>query len=353
MPLALIAERLHANAAVTFSVAAAGIVALSSLLGEAIEELSGRTGARIAALLNATLGNAAELIITFVAIRSGHIALAQASLTGAILGNVLVVPGLGMLFGGLKHGRQHFDREETGVQSTMMSLAVVGLAIPTVFALLREAQRGEPLHLETNDPSLENLSLVVAALLIAIYLAGLLFAFLSEGQGPSAAGDLPASPTQREPGGRWSLARPLAVLVGSSLALIALSDVLVGSVEPLVSSLGFSELFLGVVLIALAGDVAEHLVAVQLAYKNRMDVALAISFQSATQIALFVGPLLVFGSRLMGHEMTLFFGPFEVVALGLAVFIAAQVAGDGESNWLEGLQLLAVYGLTAAGFLFL
>lgn len=353
VPVTLLAQRILGNTLLTFSVAAVGIVALSSLLGEAIEQLSGRTGPRIAALLNATLGNAAELIITFVALRAGHVALAQASITGAILGNVLVVPGLGMLLGGLKHGRQHFDREETSVQSTMMSLAVVGLAIPTLFVLVREAQRGEALHVEASDPALDNLSLVVAALLIAVYVTGLVFAFRSAGRTAGSAAEPPAQPIPSDRGGSWGLGRALTVLGASSLALIALSDVLVGSVEELVSSFGFSELFLGVVLIALVGDVAEHLVAVQQAYKNRMDVALAISLQSATQIALLVAPLLVFGSRLMGREMTLFFGPFEVVALGLAVFIAAQVAGDGESNWLEGLQLLTVYGLAAAGFLFL
>lgn len=349
VPAALLAERLGGNTLLTFSIAAVGIVALSSLLGEAIEQLSGRTGPRIAALLNATLGNAAELIITFVALRAGHVALAQASIVGAILGNVLVVPGLGMLLGGLKHGRQHFDREETSVQSTMMSLAVVGLAIPTLFVLVGEAQRGEALHVEVSDPALDNLSLVVAALLIAVYVAGLVFAFLSTGR----TAESPAEPPVPGDRGSWGLGRALTVLGASSLALIALSDVLVGSVEELVLSFGFSELFLGVVLIALVGDVAEHLVAVQQAYKDRMDVALAISLQSATQIALLVAPLLVFGSRLMGHEMTLFFGPFEVVTLGLAVFVATQVAGDGESNWLEGVQLLTVYGLAAAGFLFL
>ena len=352
VPASLLAERLSGNTFLTFSVAAVGIVALSSLLGEAIEQLSGRTGPRIAALLNATLGNAAELIITFVALRAGHVALAQASITGAILGNVLVVPGLGMLFGGLKHGRQHFDREETGVQSTMMSLAVVGLAIPTLFVLVRGAQRGEALHVETGDPALDNLSLVVAALLLGVYLAGLVFAFLSTGRTATSDADTRAA-APSDGGVSWGLGRALVVLCVSSLALIAVSDVLVASVEGLIASVGFSELFLGVVIIALVGDVAEHLVAVQQAYKDRMDFALAISLQSATQIALFVAPLLVFGSRLVGHEMTLFFGPFEVVTLGLAVFVATQVAGDGESNWLEGVQLLTVYGLAAAGFLFL
>ncbi len=352
VPLAFVAEFLLHNELLSLVFSAIGLIALSSLLGEAIESLAIHTGPQVGALLNATLGNAAELIITIVALRAGHVTLVKASITGAILGNLLVVPGLSMLLGGLKHGRQYFDRDAASVHSTMMTLSVAGLFIPTLFEIIREVQRGESLRLSVSDPALDKLSIGVAALLVAVYLLSLVFS-LSRSNSKVTSGTSSRAELQEEPTAGWGVPVSLGVLIVISVVMIFLSDVLVGAVEHAVHNLGFSELFLGVILVPLVGDVAEHMVGIQQAYKNHMDLSLIISLGSGTQIALFVAPLLVFVSRFFGHEMTLFFSPFEVVILGLAVFIAGQVAEDGESTWLEGVQLLVVYLLAALGFFLL
>jgi len=354
VPLAFVAAFLLHNELLSLVFSAIGLIALSSLLGEAIESLAVHTGPQVGALLNATLGNAAELIITIVALRAGQVTLVKASITGAILGNLLVVPGLSMLLGGLKHGRQYFDRDAASVHSTMMTLSVAGLFIPTLFEIIREVQRGESLRLNVSDPALDKLSIGVAVLLIAVYLLSLVFSLSSShAKAASDRGSQVEPQEQEETEVKWSVPVSLGVLIVISIVMIFLSDVLVGAVEHAVHNLGFSELFLGVILIPLVGDVAEHMVGIQQAYKNNMDLSLIISLGSGTQIALFVAPLLVFVSRFFGHGMTLFFSPFEVVILGLAVFIAGQIAEDGESNWLEGVQLLVVYLLAALGFFFL
>lgn len=353
VPLAFLIDALAHRPLLGFLCAALGLVGLSALLGEAIEALARHTGPHVGALLNATLGNAAELIITIVALRAGQITLVKAAITGAILGNLLVVPGLSMLLGGLKHGRQHFDRDAASVQTTMMSLSVVGLAIPTLFALIHEAQRGGGPQSGATDPALDTLSLGFAGILAALYLLSLVFSLAAPDRGTSSGTSGREVAERAEPVAAWGVPAALGVLVASSVAMIALSDVLVGAVEHAVRNLGFSELFLGVILIPLVGDVAEHLVGVQQAYRNNMDLSLAISLGSSTQIALFVAPLLVFVSRLSGQELTLFFSPFEVAILGLAVFVVKQIAEDGEANWLEGAQLLGVYLLAALGFLLL
>lgn len=360
VPIAVFSDYIFQNATLSFFLAAVGLVALSALLGDAIESLSEHTGPQISALMNATLGNAAELIITIVAIRAGQVALVKASITGAILGNLLVVPGLSMLLGGLKQGRQYFNRDAVSIHSTMMLLSVAGLLIPTLFEIMREVQRGESLRLDISDPALDNLSLGFAGLLIVVYILSLVFSLTTKDAKPALEENEPAAAdaaegakaeTEKESG--WSVPVSIGLLVVSSLALILLSDVLVGSVETMVRNLGWSEVFLGVILIPLVGDVAEHMAGVQQAYRNNMDLSLLISLGSATQIALFVAPLLVFVSWGFGHEMTLFFSPFEIVMIGLAVFIIGQITEDGESNWLEGAQLLVVYILIAFGFFLL
>lgn len=355
VPIAILSDFIFHNATLSFFLAAVGLIALSALLGDAIESLSEHTGPQISALPNATLGNAAELIITIVALRAGQVALVKASITGAILGNLLVIPGLSMFLGGLKHGRQYYNRDAVSVHSTMMLLSVAGLLIPTLFEIMREMQRGESLRLDMSDPALDSLSLGFAGLLIVVYILSLVFSITTKDAKPASeeieqveAVKESAADTKNESG--WSVALSIGLLIISSLALIFLSDVLVGSVETMVKNLGWSEIFLGVILIPLVGDVAEHMAGVQQAYRNNMDLSLLISLGSGTQIALFVAPLLVFVSWAMGHEMTLFFSPFEIVMLGLAVFIIGKITEDGESNWLEGVQLIVVYILIALGF---
>ncbi len=357
VPLAFAAEFLHWNPLLLFAFCCIGLVPLAGLLGEATEELAIHTGPKIGGLLNATLGNAAELIITIVALSQGKIDLVKASLTGSILGNLLFILGLSLLLGGLKHGIQRFDRSLVGMNSTMMLLAVIGLVIPTIFELIRELQFGRLDIFDTsiNDPALNSLSLFVAAVLIILYVLSLIYFFRQPEQ--QAAGhsgtDAAASDEGEHHTPKWSVPVASGVLAACTLMIVFLSEFLVGAVEPVVTGLGVSEIFLGIIIIPFVGNIAEHIVAVQMAYKNKMDLAMSIALGSSTQIALFVAPLLVFVSLLFGSEMTLFFSLLEVAALALSVIIATFIAVDGESNWLEGAQLLAVYLIIAFGFFFI
>jgi Ca2+:H+ antiporter len=355
VPLAFLAEWFFPNPLLVFALSCIALIPLAGLLGEATEELAIHVGPKVGGLLNATLGNAAELIITIVALREGTIELVKASITGSIPGNLLLILGLSLLLGGLRHGIQTFDRNLTGVAATMMMLSVVGMMIPTLFELLREVQsrKVDVFNTEVRDPALDVLSLGVAGILIVVYVLSLIFSFQKPERGigaPTGIGDPSAEIEHHQ--AKWSVPLSLGILTIATIAIVFLSEFLVGAVEPVVEQLGVSELFLGVILIPLVGNVAEHIVGVQVAMKNKMDLSLSISLGSSMQIALFVAPALVFISLLFGNEMTLYFSLFEVAALTLAVLCAAQVSVDGESNWLEGVQLLAVYLITGLGFFF-
>jgi Ca2+:H+ antiporter len=357
VPLAFLVEFVEPihNPLVLFVFACIGLVPLAGLLGEATEELAIHTGPKVGGLLNATLGNAAELIITIVALSAGKLELVKASITGSILGNLLLILGASLLLGGLKNGIQRFDRGLAGMSATMMLLAVIGLMIPTLFEIVHEIQIGQvdAFNTNVNDPALNSLSLWVASILILLYVLSLIFMFRQPDQGPSGQPGVDDHSDEAEHHtAKWSVPFASGVLAISTLAIVFLSEFLVGAVEPVVASLGVSELFLGVIIIPLVGNVAEHIVGVQVAYKNKMDLSLSISLGSSMQIALFVAPLLVFVSLLFGPELTLFFSLLEVAGLALAVLIASQVSVDGESNWLEGAQLLAVYLIIALGFFF-
>ncbi len=317
--------------------AALGVVPMASYMGQATEELAIYTGPKLGGLLNATLGNAAELIIAIVAIREGLLTLVLASITGSILGNILLILGLSMLLGGIRHGPQRFDRTQAGVNSTMLILALIALAIPSFFNF-RIA--------DVSQEGVEYLSLSTAVIMLIVYILSILFSFrvtstqeeLSQAHG-------------HEP--NWSRGMAIGVLIAATVAIATLSEVLVGAVEPVVEEYGISEFFLGIILIPLVGNVAEHVVAVQMAIKDRMNLSLAISIGSSLQIALFVTPILVFVSLIMGNPLQLTFDQFEIVAMIGASLIAALIALDGESNWLEGVQLLAVYAIIALAFFFL
>ena len=351
VPLAFVAEWVLHSPGLAFVFSCLGLLPVAGLLGEATEELAHYTGERVGGLLNATLGNAAELIITVVALRAGRVELVKASIIGSILGNLLLILGFSLLVGGLKNGLQKFDSRAAGTASTMMFLSVIGMLIPTFFEVVHKVQRGLPLFSESSDARLDRLSLGVAAVLMAVYVLSLVFSFTTPSRG--IAQEVGVTHEGVSAPARWSVRVSAAVLAGATAATVALSEILVGAVEPVVRQTGLSEVFLGIVLIPLIGNVAEHLVAVSTAWKNRMELSLAISLGSSQQIALFVAPLLVFVSLLFGNEMTLFFNPFEVGVLALSVVIAGQVSADGESNWLEGVQLLVVYAIVAMAFLWL
>ena len=341
VPIAILAELLHWPPTWVFLLSALSVVPLAGMIGESTEALAHHTGPRLGGLLNATLGNAAELIITIVAIREGLLELVKASITGSILGNLLLVLGMAMLLGGTRNGVQSFDRRLASNNAILLVLSVLILTIPSVLS-----------HYigEESSIKVEALSLGVAAVMIVLYGLGLFFSFKGT---PDA---LSGTVETHLPGGHvkpWSLRTALIVLGLSTVGVAYLSEMLVGATEPVVASLGISEFFVGIVFIPLIGNVAEHLVAVQMAIQNRMTLSVEIAVASSLQIALFVAPVLVFISLLMGHPLTLEFNQFELLALVLGVMITALVSFDGESNWLEGAELLAVYLVLGLAFFLL
>ncbi|MGC4104951.1 MAG: calcium/proton exchanger [Thermomicrobiales bacterium] len=322
-----------------FILSALSLIPLAAVLGNATEEVAIFTGPKIGGLLNATLGNAAELIITIIALREGLLNVVKASIAGSIIGNVLVVLGAAVLLGGLKNGEQSFDAKIASTNASMMSLAVIVMMIPAVFYL---APADEAM---THD-NLIRLSDGAAIVLIVLYVLYLIYTiFTKSGQDESPHFD--AAPTHD----RKVLFRALGMLLVSTLAIVFMSEILVGALEPTAEQWGLSDLFVGVMLVPLVGNIAEHLVAVQTAIKNKMDLTIGIAVGSGIQIALFVAPVLVLVSQFVGPQpMSLIFNNYELAALVGAVLIATLVSVDGKTNWLEGAQLLALYTVVALAF---
>ncbi len=350
VPIALALAVASAEPAAVFVTAALGIIPLAGILGEATDALADRAGAHAGALLNATFGNAAELIITIVAIRAGLLDIVKASITGSIIGNILLVLGLAVLAGGLKNGLQTFSSRNASVAMTTMAIAIIGLAIPAIFSQAIEAH---------SQFGVEYLSIGVAVALIVGYVLSLVFS-LTHSSGQTAAerkpGDQGADQKDHDRDGNhsgWSVPRALSVLLVSVGFIALLSEILVNTLEPVMKEHGLTALFVGVIVVPIIGNAAEHLVAVEMAVKNRLELALGVALGSSMQVALFVAPLLVFISLFAGHPMSLVFNPFELAALAAAVVIAALISLDGESNWLEGAQLLIVYVILALAFFYL
>ncbi len=339
-PLAIAGSLLHWPALLIFALACVALIPLAELIGESTEALAVITGPKIGGLLNATLGNAAELIITIVAIRAGLLDLVKASITGSILGNLLLVMGASLLFGGLRNGKQTFSREHASTNATMLVLAVVALSVPSLF---NHTLGGAALPVLT----VEFISLGVAAVMILLYGLGLYYSLrVADNQSPLTHSDEAAAP-------HWSPRVAGIVLALATGAVVWASEILVHTVEEVTATLGLSEFFIGIILIPIIGNVAEHLVAVEVAIKNKMELSLEIALGSSLQIALFVAPVLVFVSLLFGEYLNLVFNQFELLAMGAAVLVAALVASDGETNWLEGSELLAVYLILGVAFFFL
>lgn len=332
---------LDADPLLTFGLSALTILGLAFTLGHATEQLGIAAGPRIGGLLNATVGNLGEIIIAGFLISAGEMEVVHASITGSIIGNLLLVVGASLFVGGLKNGVQEYDAQVTGMNAASLILATIGLIVPATFAFLIGAS-------PTTGPGeaaffpVETITVGVATLLLVTYGAQMFFYLRS----PAAA---PVVDDHAE----WGWRTALGVLLGSGAALTAVSEVLVHTLEPAVAALGVSRLFVGIILVPLVGNLAEHVVGVTLAYKNKMDFSLVTSLGSATQIALFAVPVLVFFGLLVGHPLTLVFTPLEVVAVAVSVFIASYIALDGKSNWVEGLQLTSVYAILALAFFFL
>ena len=338
IPVAFLANRVGLGEIAQFIAAAIGIIPLAGFIGEATEELAVHTGPRIGGLLNATLGNAAELIITIVAIREGVLDLVIASITGSILGNLLLVLGFSILLGGLRNGTQHFSRPQAAINATMMILAVVALMIPAIFGEVIDIQH----HAE-----LQPFSLVVAIIMIIIYGLSIYYSFTS-----TESEDPLTRPAAHLHEASWSVRKAVTVLTIATVAIVFMSELLVASVEHVVAQLGWSEFFVGIIIVPLVGNAAEDLVAVQVALKNQMTLSVEIALGSSLQVALFVAPVLVIVAALMGRELSFAFNVFELVALASAGLVAVFVFRDGETNWLEGAQLLALYLILGVAFFF-
>ena len=337
IPISFIAEFMHASPSIMFVLAAFSIIPLAGLMGEGTEEISFYSGPKIGGFLNGTFGNATELIISFFALKQGLFEVVKSSVAGAVIGNVLLVLGASMLAGGLKHKTQKFNKKVVEVSASMLLFAVVGLCIPALFT-------------HTVDPSLlntryEGLSIVVAIVMITIYILSLIFSFFTHK-------DIYIVNSEEEISAKWSLKKAILILIISTILIAIESELLVSGIEDITKSLGLSEFFVGIIIIPIIGNAAEHSTGVVMALKNKMDVALEIAIGSSLQIILFVAPVLIFIS-LFFTPMSIVFNEFELIALIVAVLIVNRVSNDGESNWLEGVQLLAVYLIIAASFFIL
>ena len=337
IPISFIGEFIHLPPTVMFVLAALSIIPLAGLMGEATEEISFYSGPKIGGFLNATFGNATELIISFFALKAGLFDVVKSSIAGSVIGNILLVLGASMLFGGIKHKNQKFNKKVVEASSSMLLFAVIGLCIPAVFT-------------HTINPALlntkyEGLSIVVAVIMFAIYILSLFFSFFTHK-------DIYSVNHEEEGTAKWSLKKAIAVLAIATVLIAIESEFLVSGIEAITVTLGLSEFFVGMILIPIIGNAAEHSAAIFMAMKNKMDVAVEIAVGSSLQIILFVAPVLIFLSLLF-TPMSIVFNPFELVSLIFAVLIVNRVASDGESNWLEGVQLLSVYFIIAAGFFIL
>ncbi len=321
------------------------IIPLAALMGRATECLAARLGSGVGGLLNATFGNAAELIIALVALRDQKYALVKGSLTGSIIGNALLVLGLALALGGFRYRRQTYNRTAASLGSTLLALAAVGLVIPAMYYEVFAVGAGP----EARAAQVRNISAEIAALLGAVYVLYLVFILRTHRHLFAAASEAHLEGPGRPPA--WSGGFSLGVLVAATAGVAVMSELLVGSLEPACKALGMSEVFVGVVVVAIVGNAAEHSTAVLVAWKNDLDLSLGIAVGSSIQVALFVAPVLVFANlAINGHVLDLHFTVMETLAVIISIGILHMVSQDGESNWLEGVMLLVVYAMLGVAF---
>jgi Ca2+:H+ antiporter len=339
LPLSILLDRVvHAPAVAVFIAACVGILPLAGYMGVATEHLAHRTGPTIGGLLNATFGNAAELIISIVALRAGLVGLVKASITGSILGNLLLILGLSLIAGGLHRNELRFNRVNAGMSSGMLALAVVALVFPALFHALHPEAAARMSELRMSE--------AVALILLVTYGLSLLFTLRTHRR-------LFWSESEHLEGRPWSVGKATLVLALATVGVAVESELLVHAATEATRTVGLTQTFLGLIIVPIIGNAAEHATAVVVARKGKMDLALQIALGSSTQVALLVAPILVFAGLMLGREMNLVFTPFEVMALALATGVTAIITLDGESHWFEGVQLLAVYGMVAVGAYFL
>jgi len=340
-PVAIACNVLHLGALPVFLLSAVAVIPLAAFIGESTGHLSGHLGPSSGALINATFGNLAEMIIAVFALRAGLLEVVKASLTGSILGNLLFVGGLSMLVGGWKRDSQQFNRLSSEATAGQMVVAIAALLLPALFF---QAGGGE-----SHPELMHEVSVGTAVILLITYACGLWFTFrthqhLLRGSGGTAGGHGEAM---------WPMRRAVLTLVAASVVMAVVAEGLVGAVEEVGRDWGLNEIFLGVVVLAMIGNAAENSAAVRFAYEDRMDIALNIVTQASVQIALFVTPVLVLLSFPLGHPLDLHFSTFEILSVALAVAIVAYLVLNGESNWFEGVQLLALYTMIAIAIYFL
>ena len=332
--VSLAARLFAAPPLVVFFVSAVAMAGLAWVVGVATEHLGAATGPKVSGVLNATFGNLAELVITFFALRAGLVTVVKASITGSILGNVLLVLGSSLLVGSLRHGRLQFSRHLASQNASLLTIAVIGLAVPAVFATSIGSG---------NANAVEHLSIGVAVILMTTYVLSLVFFFSTPEAGGSERSRLPVE---------WPLELSIVVLAITGIGITVVSNVLVDAIRPTLATLHVSELFAGIVIVPIIGNISENVVGLQLAYQNDMNFSMVVSLGASLQVALFVAPMLVFLSLIIGRPINLVFTPLELVTVGFGSLIMGLIAGDGESNWLEGAELVAVYLIVALAFYF-
>jgi Ca2+:H+ antiporter len=349
IPVAVVLEIAHAGPVLVFAAAALGVIPCAAVMGEATEAIAARTGPGIGGLLNVTFGNAPELIIAFFALIEGLQEVVKASIVGSVIGNILLVMGAAMLVGGLPREKQTFSATAANAQSAMLMLALAALIFPALFQLIHGG--GLPAVGEERvdfGSDVEKLSFGVALILLVSYVAGLFFSLKTH-----RAVFNPFGEEEDEEVHHWPVRRAAAYLAAAAVLVGLMSEILVGSITEASEEIGLSEFFVGVFVVAIVGNAAEHWVAVLVAAKDKMDLAVNIAIGSSAQIALFVAPLLVLLSFVVGpNPMALVFNGYELGGLLFAVLIANLVTQEGESNWFEGVQLLSLYAVLGLVFYF-
>ncbi|QKD80786.1 calcium/proton exchanger [Thermoleptolyngbya sichuanensis A183] len=349
VPISLLSHYVfHWGELVQFALACLAILPLAAWMGTATEELAVVVGPSLGGLLNATFGNAAELIIAIAALRSGLVEVVKASLTGSIIGNLLLVMGLSMLLGGLRYKEQSFQPVLARVNASAMNLAVIALLLPTAVNYTSSG---------ISEPLMQKLSVAVAIVLMVVYVLTLLFSmkthsYLYDVGVADLKGEAGTTHDEEHSDHKPNPVLWTAVLLGATTFIALESEILVGSLEVATSKLGLTELFTGVILLPIIGNAAENVAAVVVAIKNKMDLSVSVSLGASMQVALFVAPILVLAGLILHQPMDLNFNPFEVVAVAVAVLIANSISSDGKSNWLEGVLLLATYAILGIAFFY-
>ncbi len=338
VPITIVGKIMGVSDAMLFAFSSLAIIPLAGLMGKSTDTIACYCGQKIGGLLNATFGNATELIIAFVAMKEGLFDVVKASLAGSVIGNILLVLGASMFFGGLKFKTQSFNKSSINITASMLLFAVLGLSIPAIFT--------HTMPENSLTSQLEGLNIIIAVLMLVVYLMQFVFSFVThrylyEETVPEGEEEKPSS----------ALPVAIGILVASTVCIAVLSEIFVGTIEPMAESAGLSKTFVGIILVPIIGNAAEHSSAILMALRNKMNAAVEIALGSSLQIILFVVPVLILLSLLF-TPMSIVFTPFELVAVTASVLIANRVASDGESNWLEGLQLITVYLMIGAAFFF-